>query len=72
MVIVNGMWWRALGVAAVLLCVGVAGGYAVADRNQEDPVSSGSPVPIPAESPAVPTPPVYDVLPDPDLSLIHI
>jgi hypothetical protein len=59
------MWWRALGVAAVLLCAGVAGGYAVADRSQDEPVSAGSPVPIPAESPAVPTPPVYDVLPDP-------
>jgi hypothetical protein len=34
MVIVGGMWWRALGVAVVLLAVGVAGGYAVADRNR--------------------------------------
>ena len=33
------MWWRALGVAVVLLCAGVAGGYAVADRSQEEPVA---------------------------------
>ncbi len=31
------MWWRALGVAVVLLCVGVAGGYAVADRSADEP-----------------------------------
>ena len=33
------MWWRALGVALVLLCAGVAGGYAVADHQQEEPVA---------------------------------
>jgi hypothetical protein len=65
------MRWRALGVAAILLCVGVGGGYAVADRTQEEPVSSGSPEPVPAESPSVPTPPVYDVLPDPDYPAIE-
>ena len=36
---VERMWWRALGVAVVLLCAGVAGGYAVADRSQEEPVA---------------------------------
>ncbi|MDX6371794.1 MAG: hypothetical protein QOD98_782, partial [Nocardioidaceae bacterium] len=59
------MWWRALGVAAVLLCVGVAGGYAVADRDQQGPARSDTLAPITAVSPSVPTPPVYDVFPDP-------
>jgi hypothetical protein len=60
------MWWRALGVAVVLLCVGVAGGYAVADRNQEAPVASDTLEPVPAQSPAMPTPPEQTYLPDPD------
>ncbi len=60
------MWWRVLGVAVVLLCAGVAGGYAVADHNQQEPVSSDTLEPVPAESPAVPTPPVETYLPDPD------
>ena len=34
------MWWRALGVAVVLLCAGVAGGYAVADRSESDPAGA--------------------------------
>src|SRR3954452_10590641 len=50
------MWWRALGVAVVLLCVGVVGGYAVAQRSEEEPVSSPVLDPVPAVSPAVPTP----------------
>jgi hypothetical protein len=62
---VTGMWWRALGVAAVLLCVGVVGGYAVADRDQEEPVTSDAPHPVPA-SPAIPTPPAPSYSPDPD------
>jgi hypothetical protein len=65
LVIVNRMWWRALGVAAVLLCVGVAGGYAFADRNQEEPARSRVLEPVPGVSPAVPTPTVFTVLPDP-------
>ncbi|HEX5086644.1 MAG TPA: hypothetical protein VFV89_02480 [Nocardioides sp.] len=60
------MWWRALGVAVVLLCVGVAGGYAVADRNQEEAASSTTLEPIPGVSPAVPTPVVPSYAPDPD------
>jgi hypothetical protein len=64
--IVNRMWWRTLGVAVVLLCVGVAGGYAVADRSQVEPARSDTLQPVPAVSPAVPTPPVHVVLPDPD------
>ncbi len=59
------MWWRALGVAFVLLCVGVVGGYAVADRTTEEPQRSDSLEPVPAVSPSVPTPPAYTILPDP-------
>ena len=64
LVIVIGMWWRALGVAAVLLCVGVAGGYAVADRDEEEPATSTVLEPVPGVSPAVPTPPVPTYSPD--------
>src|SRR4051794_5222536 len=60
------MWWRALGVAAVLLCVGVAGGYAVAAHSTDEPSTSHGLEPVPAVSPAVPTPPEREVLPDPD------
>lgn len=59
------MWWRALGVALVLLVLGFAGGYAVADRNQEEPVASDSLEPVPAVSPAVPTPAEHSVRTDP-------
>ena len=59
------MWWRALGVAVVLLCVGVAGGYAVADRTADEPRQSAGPEPLPAEP--LPTPPDVEVLPDPDI-----
>lgn len=65
LVIVNRMWWRALGVAAVLLCVGVAGGYAVADRDQTEPVRSSTLEPVPAVSPAVPTPDAPSYAADP-------
>jgi hypothetical protein len=64
--IVTGMWWRVLGVAVVLLAAGVVGGYAVADRSTGEPASSTTLEPIPAVSPSVPTPPVYDVRPDPE------
>jgi hypothetical protein len=59
------MWWRALGVAVVLLCVGVAGGYAVADRDQRSPVMGSTVDPVPAVSPSVPVvaEPTYE--PDP-------
>ncbi len=60
------MWWRALGVALVLLCVGVAGGYAVADRGEDDPVSTDRLAPVPGVSPAVPTPATPTYEPDPD------
>lgn len=59
------MWWRALGVAVVLLAAGVAGGYAVADRTAEEPADSSTLEPVPGVSPAVPTPEVHPVLPDP-------
>lgn len=60
------MWWRALGVALVLLALGVLGGYAVGDRTAPVPVAGGVPEPVPAVSPAVPTPPAASLLPDPD------
>lgn len=60
------MWWRALGVAVVLLCVGLAGGYAVADRDQPEPRSSDLLEPVPAVSPAVPYVPEPSYQPDPD------
>jgi hypothetical protein len=59
------MWWRVLSVALVLLCAGVAGGYAVADRSQQEPASTDTLEPVPAVSPAVPTPPEQTYLPDP-------
>jgi hypothetical protein len=60
------MWWRVLGVAVVLLCAGVAGGYAVADRSQEEPKSSDTLEPVPAVSPSVPVVPEPSYAPDPD------
>jgi hypothetical protein len=60
------MWWRVLGVAVVLLGVGVAGGYAVADRTGQQPGSSTTLGPIPAVSPSVPFVPEPSYLPDPD------
>ena len=59
------MWWRALGVAVVLLCAGVAGGYAVADHDQPEPRSSSTLEPIPGVSPSVPTPIAPTYVPDP-------
>jgi hypothetical protein len=63
---VERMWWRVLAVAVVLLCAGVAGGYAVADHTEEDPATSSVLVPMPAQSPAVPTPSELPTEPDPD------
>lgn len=60
------MWWRALGVAVVLLCVGVAGGYAVADRDQRSPSTSPTLEPVPAVSPSVPAVAAPSYEPDPD------
>lgn len=60
------MWWRTLGVAVVLLGVGGAVGYAVADRTEPEPVRASEAAPVPAVSPAVPTPPALDIYPDPD------
>ena len=60
------MWWRVLGVAVMLLGVGVVAGYAAADRSTEAPVRATDLGPVPAVSPAVPTPPERALLPDPD------
>jgi hypothetical protein len=60
------MWWRVLGVAVVLLAVGVAGGYAVANRDQTEPVATDPPSPMPAVSPAIPTTDAPTYVPDSD------
>lgn len=60
------MWWRALGVAVVLLCVGVGGGYAVAEHGEDQPVTSDRLAPVPGVSPAIPTPVTPSYAPDPD------
>jgi hypothetical protein len=60
------MWWRALGAVLVLLCVGLAGGYAVAEHDQTEAVDSTTLEPLPAVSPAVPTPDAPTYAPDPD------
>ena len=65
------MWWRVLGVAVVLLALGVAGGYALGSRTAPEPVEAGVPDPVPAVSPAVPTPPVASILPDPDVPVLE-
>ncbi|MXG91171.1 hypothetical protein [Nocardioides flavescens] len=59
------MWRRATGVAVVLLALGAAGGYVAADRTRPEPVALDLPEPVPAVSPAVPTPPAVELLPDP-------
>src|SRR4051812_11596712 len=59
------MWWRALGVALVLLGLGGVIGYAVADDAEEQPQEGSAAAPLVGVSPSVPTPPVYDVFPDP-------
>jgi len=59
------MWRRATGVAVVLLALGAAGGHVAADRTRPEPVAVDLPEPVPAVSPAVPTPPAVELLPDP-------
>ena len=60
------MWWRGLGVAVMLLCAGVAGGYAVrtAVRNRAPP-TGGWPRSGPTRLQCRRRPPAYP--PDPDL-----
>ena len=58
--------WRVLGLVLVMLLLGVGAGYVVAGATHEEPVVADRAGPVPAESPAYPTPPVFDVLPDPD------
>lgn len=65
------MVWRVLGVAVVLLGVGVVGGYAVASRASDQPVVAGDPVPVAAVSPDVPTPPAVTMEPDPTVAPIE-
>lgn len=64
------MWRRVLG-GGVLLAVGLAAGYVVADRTAEEPARSRAVDPVPAVSPAVPTPPPRELLPDPDTEALQ-
>lgn len=56
---------RVIGLFLVLLLLGGGAGYAVASATTEDPGRLGGPQPLPAVSPAAPTPTPQDVLPDP-------
>jgi hypothetical protein len=60
------MRWRTLGVAVALLAVGAAVGYAVADRTAPEPAVGSAVQPVPAVSPAIPTPVALNIRPDPD------
>jgi hypothetical protein len=51
---VRARWWLVAGGLLVLLVVGAVGGYAAATLRQEQPVTSGTPRPVPARSPSVP------------------
>jgi hypothetical protein len=51
---VRARWWLVLGCLLVLLVLGAVGGYAAASLRQPQPVTSGTPRPLPARSPSVP------------------
>lgn len=57
---------RLLGVALVLALVGLAGGWAIGRGGEETPAVIRAADPVTGESPAFPSDPVVDVLPDPD------
>ena len=56
---------RALGVAALLAALGVAGGFWAATATEGPPVRMSGAVPVPGESPSYPSDPEVTVLPDP-------
>ena len=58
---------RAVGVAAVLAVLGVAGGYAAGELLEDGPTEVGVVSPLPAASPSYPIDPPVEVLPDPGL-----
>ena len=59
-------WWLLAVGLLVLLVVGAAGGYAAATLRQQQPVSFGTPRPVPARSPSVPVLPTPSYAPDID------
>lgn len=56
---------RALGVAALLAALGVAGGYWLAAASEGEPERVRLAAPVPGESPSYPSDPEVEVLPDP-------
>jgi hypothetical protein len=61
---VRARWWLVAGGLVVLLLLGAAGGYAAATLRRDEPVSFGTPVPVPAQSPSVPVLPEAPYAPD--------
>lgn len=57
---------RLLGVALVLALVGLAGGWAIGRGGEDAPAAIRAADPVAGESPAFPSDPVVNVLPDPD------
>lgn len=55
---------RWVGLALVLVAVGLAGGYGLGDLSQEQPATVAVAAPVPARDPSIPVIPV-EVLPDP-------
>lgn len=60
------MTWRGPIVLVLLLGIGLAVGYGVAQGVRETPSGDGGAVPVAARSPSVPVDPPPTVLPDPD------
>lgn len=61
----SGVNRRVIGFFLVLLLLGAGAGYAWAAATTDEPASAEGPVPVAAVSPAAPTMPALDVLPDP-------
>ncbi|MCD4523934.1 hypothetical protein [Nocardioides sp. cx-173] len=56
---------RALGVAALLAALGVAGGYWAVTATDDEPARLSAAEPVPGRSPSYPSDPEVEVLPDP-------
>ena len=61
----SAMTWRGPIVLVLLLGIGLAVGYGVAQGVRETPSGAGGAVPVAARSPSVPVDPPPTVLPDP-------
>lgn len=59
------MTWRSLGVAVLLVGIGVVPGVLLARATEEGPRTVDRAVPVAASSPSFPTDPPVEVLPDP-------